>query len=257
MSENKQVMDESREMMEELCGPSAEAVASAVEDEAAANAEVAFCDAAEELIAASPEISAAVVERAVQVGCDDFAEAHARALLREVELRHAAEGVSKLMAVARDQALELADKANADLLVAIVERDMRVKDEALRAQRVDVEALRAKVELMKKNLIAVDARADERFASALHEKDAACEQRVKDLLEAERRSNIALVEKSAQDVADLAAVRAGEAVRVEAINTAMETIWAASRRDRGAPRNDRELVVALTQVLSAARLHAQ
>jgi len=246
MSENKQVMDESREMMEELCGPSAAAVESAVEDEAAAIQEVAERTSAEALIELSRE------DR-----CTDCLHDHSASLLREVELRHEAEGVSKLMAVARDQALELADKANADLLAAIVERDARIADEAFRAQRVDVEALRAKVVLMKKNLATVDARADERYATALHEKDAACEQRVKDLLEAERRSNIALVEKSAQDVADLAAVRAGEAVRVEAINTAMETIWAASRRDRGAPRNDRELVVALTQVLSAARLHAQ
>jgi len=44
---------------------------------------------------------------------------------------------------------------------------------------------------------------------------------------------------------------------VEALNAALELIWAKDRRDKGAPRNDRELVVELTRVLSAARLHAQ
>ena len=179
-------------------------------------------------------------------GCNDCLAAHERALLREVQLRHDAEAASLRYQAARDEALALVDKANADLLVAIVERDMRVKDEALRAKRVDVEALRAKIEMMRKNLAAVDARADKRFAARLLEKDAEVEERVQ-----------AVVASCDPLQNEMIALRSGEKARVEALNAALELIWAKDRRDKGAPRNDRELVVALTQVLSAARLHAQ
>ena len=246
MSENKQVMDESREMMEELCGPSAAAVESAVEDEAAAIQEVAERTSAEALIELSRE------DR-----CTDCLHDHSASLLREVELRHEAEDVSAIHLAARDQALEAMDAVIRERDAALAERDARVADEALRAQRVDIEALRTKVELMKKNLIAVDARADERFDEALREKDRSCERRTAELLAAERASVSETVAKAAQDTVTLAAVREGESVRVKAINAAMEMIWATGRRDKGAPRNDRELVVALTQILSVGGIPKQ
>jgi hypothetical protein len=196
--------------------------------------------------AAEPTAKALADADSPGTGCTDCLAAHERALLREVQLRHDAEGVSLKYLAARDQALELVDKANADLLVAIVERDMRVKDEALRAQRVDVEALRAKVLAMKKNLAAVDSRADERFAAQLKSRDLETETRI-----------AAVRAEVAPALAELDRVRAGEQARVEALNAALELIWAKDRRDKGAPRNDRELVVELTRVLSAARLHAQ
>ena len=257
MDENEKVMDESREMMEELCGPSAAAVESAVEDEAAANAEMeSFCDAAEALISATTEVPV-LSERTENASCQECKEKQAKALLSEMALRHEAE-------LRRDQALahhvwvlDEKKKVESERDAALAERDARVLDEQVRAQRVDIEALRTKVELMKKNLIAVDARADERFDEALREKDRSCERRVAELLETERASVRGIVEKATADMAPLSSIRAGEAVRVEAINTAMETIWATGRRDKGAPKNDRELVVALTQILSVGRLHAQ
>ena len=219
MDENEKVEGESREMMEELCGPSAAAVASAAEDESAANA-------------------AAPVDP-----CVACKEQQANALLSELALRHQAEDrVRDLIdAALRDQAAREAAEAERD--AAIVERDARIADEALRAQRVDVEALRAKVEAMRKNLMAVDARADERHVAALRARDVECEAQV---------AAVRAEEQAA--AAQLAGLRAGDAARVEAIQEAMGAIWAFDRRDRAAAtaRTEGELRRQLTQILSVA-----
>jgi hypothetical protein len=223
----------------------------------------AFVDAAEALITATTE-DPVLSDRTESAAYPECRERQAKALLSEMALRHAAEDTLREAQMARDQALEAMDAAirERDAMLrernqAVAERDARVLDEALRAQRVDVEALRAKVEQMRKNLVAVDARADERFAGRLAEKQAACERLLAEQVEAERQASRAARERGAAAEEELAAVRFGEAIRRETINAAMELIWATGRADRGAPRNDRELVSALKQMLSAARMHAQ
>jgi hypothetical protein len=253
MEANTKVGDETREMMEEICGPSAAAVESAAEDEALASAEVAekFCEAAEDMIAAPVE------SRAVEVKCCDFSEVHKEALLREVELRHAAETLSKQMGMARDQAMDALDAAIKERDAAVAERDARIFDEELRAQRVDVEALRTKVVLMKKNLATVDARADERFVAELRAKDVACEKRLAELLEVERASVRETVAKATQDTATLVAVREGEAERVVSLNSALEAIWAFDKREPGCAYSSQNLVANLRQILSIGRKATQ
>jgi len=197
-----------------------------------------FCDAAEALIATTTEVPV-LSEQSENAPCPECRERQANALLRELALRHDAEARRDEALVELRRAFEARQAAEAERDAALAERDARVLDERLRAQRVDVEALRAKVELMRKNLAAVDARADERFTANLRAKDAEVAER------------IAAVRAEVQPAIDeLTAVRAGEQARVTALNAAMELIWASGRRDKGAPRNDRELVVALTQVLS-------
>jgi hypothetical protein len=144
-----------------------------------------------------------------------------------------------------------------ELDAAIAERDARILDEALRAQRVDVEALRHKVCEMKKNLAAVDARADERFVVQMREKEAACDRRVAMVLETERVNNLANFEKANSAVAELEAVRAGEAARVTAINTAMDAIWAYDKREPGCAYSLANLVANLRQILSVGRIPPQ
>lgn len=137
-------------------------------------------------------------------------------------------------------------RAEEDLNVAFRERDARVLDEAMRAQRVDVETLRHKVNEMKKNLAAVDSRADARFVAQLRARD----------LEAEAR--IAAIRAEVQPTIDeLDKVRTGEQVRVEALNAALEMIWAFDKREPGCAYNSQNLIVNLRQVLSAARKAAQ
>lgn len=250
------------------CAREDQAMAEAVADEAQANAAVEqFCAAAEDLIAATTE-KPVLSTASQEMPCVECREHQANALLSELSLRHAAEERRDEALVELRRAFEERQRAETERDAAIGERDARIADEALRAQRVDVEALREKVLLMKKNLAAVDARADERYALDRRLLAEDCEKRIADTLSAAQvsiqqalaaaKEEVAAVRAEVQPAIDeLAKVRAGEQVRVEALNAAMELIWATGRRDKGAPRNDRELVVALTQILSAARVHAQ
>jgi hypothetical protein len=129
---------------------------------------------------------------------------------------------------------------------ACIELDARILDEQMRVQRVDVEALRHKVREMKKNLATVDSMADDRFVAQLRARDA----------EAEAR--IAAVRAEVQPTIDeLDKVRTGEQARVEALNSALEMIWAFDKREPGCAYNSQNLIANLRQVLSAARKHAQ
>ncbi len=234
-------------------GPVDGAQAAAAEAEAAALKEQALCAAA----------AGADAGR-----CDDCEAAHARALLREVELRHAAEATlleAQNLNVHLNARMQAAERERD---AAIVERDARIADEALRAQRVDVEALRAKVEAMRKNLVAVDARADERYALDRRLLAENCEVKIGEVLAESReyvqqelaaaKAEVAAVRAEVQPAIDeLAAVRAGEAVRAEAINVAMAMIWAFDRKDRGAARSHFDLLMHLRNVLSAARKEKQ
>lgn len=167
-------------------------------------------------------------------------------LNEEVHLRHEAEARAQKVVIDSLRHLTAKDDAERERDSAIAERDARILDEAMRAQRVDVEALRHKVREMKKNLAAVDSRADARFVAQLRARDA----------EAETR--IAAVRAEAQlTIDELDKVRAGEQARVEALNAALEMIWAFDKREPGCAHNSQNLIENLRQVLSAARKHVQ
>jgi|GEM_PF-5343414 hypothetical protein len=166
--------------------------------------------------------------------CANCEKLHMAAVTSEVQLRHKAEVMRQ-----RDEAWAERDSA-------ILERDARVLDEQMRAQRVDIEALRHKVREMKKNLATVDSRADERFVAQLRARDAEAEARIA-AIRAEVQPTIDKLDK----------VRTGEQARVEALNAALEMIWAFDKREPGCAYNSQNLIVNLRQVLSAARKHAQ
>jgi len=199
MNENEDQGTVTAAATEDLCGPSAAAVASAGEAEAEAEA-VDPC-----------------------VACK---ERQSNALLSELALRHQAE----------DRVRDLIDSALRD----------QAAREAAETERVDVDALRYKVVALRKNLAAVDLRANERFAARWREKDEEVEMQI-----------AAVRAKLQRALEELAAVRDGEQTRVEAINAAMKLIWAFDRRDRGAPQNAAEAVAELRQILSVGRMPAQ
>lgn len=200
--------------------------------------------------------------------CGPCRERQANALLRELALRHEAE---ERMQDAVNRSLNILSERDAVMAerdAALVERDARIADEALRAQRVDVEALRHKVSEMKKMMAAVDARASERYALDRRLMAEDCEQRITETLAASQvsvnqvlstaKEEIAAVRAEVQPaLAELTRVRAGEQSRREALNAALEMIWAFDRKDRGAAGSHFDLLMHLRNVLSAARVHAQ
>ena len=123
---------------------------------------------------------------------------------------------------------------------AIKEREERALDEDMRAKRVDIEKLRDKVEKMKKNLTTVDARADERFLAKTRENEAECEARIAGVRAEEKQAGETLVQ-----------IREGEAARIATLEDAMKLILSWNRRDKGAPRTEKEVIANIDRILCA------
>ena len=184
-----------------------------------------LCGPSAAAVASAGEAEAEAEAEAVDP-CVACKERQSNALLSELALRHQAE----------DRVRDLIDSALRD----------QAAREAAETERVDVDALRYKVVALRKNLAAVDLRANERFAARWREKDEEVEMQI-----------AAVRAKLQRALEELAAVRDGEQTRVEAINAAMKLIWAFDRRDRGAPQNAAEAVAELRQILSVGRMPAQ
>ncbi len=123
---------------------------------------------------------------------------------------------------------------------AIKEREERALDEDMRSKRVDIEKLRDKVEKMKKNLTTVDARSDERFIAKIRENEAECEARIAGVRAEEKQAGETLVQ-----------IREGEAARITTLEDAMKLILSWNRRDKGAPRTEKEVIANIDRILCA------
>ncbi|MFA4971284.1 MAG: hypothetical protein WC683_01640 [bacterium] len=145
---------------------------------------------------------------------DDALADYGRVLQEKLALEATCETLQVLVASAEGAATgykaAVADLA-ARLQLAEAERDARALDEEWRAKRIEIQKLRDKCEQMRKNLIAVDARADERY-----------EARVVEIC-AERDRAIAAAQADA--AAQIATAEAGVAERIATIRAeAAQTI---------------------------------
>ena len=156
-----------------------------------------------------------------------------REMKRTLEALQVANDEQRLAEEARDAAIEARE-------MAIGEMKERTLDMEMRAKRVDIEKLRDKVEKMKKNLTTVDARSDERFIAKIRENEAECEARIAGVRAEEKQAGETLVQ-----------IREGEAARIATLEDAMKLILSWNRRDKGAPRTEKEVIANIDRILCA------